>query len=439
MNAVLTMLTNRARFESARAPGELNEMHRLFWVGVRYGISTLGPLSVSGAHFLAALIFLQVLSQNDFGLVAFLLIVVPFCLSMSGALLAASVAIALNRTSELSEAQVSTHLKMNLIFSGVALLGTGALMLVSNTPIVIAVLMALYGGVMTLRYFARSLAYLNDDAASPITADLMYAALLIGTLGTLWATGTLTLFTGAAAMLVAGAASIAAFGRDYLIRQFVRLGDGSILAYGPIWRDLTRWSMLGVVMTEMTGNAHAYLVTFLSGPQAFAILAVGALLTRPVSLVVSALPDMERPVMARAIAKRDIAGALRSVKEFRTAAGAVWVATLLLAGLLLLWFPTVVLKDGVALHDMAVVLGFWAAIQGVRAWRTPPSVLLQAAGELRGLAHASAKSCIASLIATLALLLAFGPIFSLGGVLIGDLVMTADIARLTRNWKRQYA
>lgn len=439
MNALLTTLTDHAKFESARAPGELGELRRLFWVAVRYGISTLGPVSVSGAHFLAALIFLQVLSRADFGLVAFLLIVVPFCLSMSGALLAASIATTLSRSNELGEAEVSTHLKMNLIFSALAILGTGALMLFSNAPIAVAALMALYGGVMTLRWFARSFAYLKDDAASPITADLTYASLLVGALGALWFTGTLTLFTGAAAMLVAGATSVAAFGRAYLIRQFVRLGKGSVLAYGPIWRDLTRWSMLGVVMTEMTGNAHAYLVTFLSGPQSFALLAVGALLMRPVSLVLSALPDMERPVMARAIAKRDIAGALRSVKEFRTAAGAVWLATLGLVGLLLLWFPTVVLKDGFGFRDVIIVLGFWAAIQAVRTWRTPPSVLLQAAGELRGLAHASAKSCIASLIATLALLLAFGPIFSLGGVLIGDLVMTADIARLTRKWKRQYA
>ena len=55
----------------------------------------------------------------------------------------------------------------------------------------------------------------------------------------------------------------------------------------------------------MTVNAHAYLVTFISGPGPFALLAVGQMLMRPASLVQSALPDLERPAMTRAIAAKD--------------------------------------------------------------------------------------------------------------------------------------
>ena len=72
----------------------------------------------------------------------------------------------------------------------------------------------------------------------------------------------------------------------------------------PIWQEFARWAVFGVVLTEFTANAHAYLVTFISGPKAFAVLALGSLLMRPASLVLSALPDIERPRMARKIGQR---------------------------------------------------------------------------------------------------------------------------------------
>ena len=75
--------------------------------------------------------------------------------------------------------------------------------------------------------------------------------------------------------------------------------------YLPIFRDVTRWSLAGAVLTELTVNAHAYLVTFIAGPGAFALLALGMLLMRPASLMQSALTDLERPAMARAIGAKD--------------------------------------------------------------------------------------------------------------------------------------
>jgi hypothetical protein len=62
--------------------------------------------------------------------------------------------------------------------------------------------------------------------------------------------------------------------------------------------------------------------------------------------------------------------------------------------------------------------------------------LLQAAGEFRALARTTYLSSAVSVLATLALLLAFGPIVSLAGILAGDIVMTAQIHRAVRRWRR---
>ena len=145
--------------------------------------------------------------------------------------------------------------------------------------------------------------------AAAIASDIVYSLLLVAGLAHLGvrAPGELHCMAARCCWLAALLALVP-FGRGFFRDQFAALARAA-RALWPIFRDLTRWSLLGVMLTELTVNAHAYLVTFISGPGSFALLALGMLLMRPASLVQSALPDLERPVMTRAIAASDIAGA----------------------------------------------------------------------------------------------------------------------------------
>jgi hypothetical protein len=190
-----------------------------------------------------------------------------------------------------------------------------------------------------------------------------------------------------------------------------------------------------VVLTEVTVNAHAYLVTFISGAQSFALLALGMLLMRPASLVQSALPDLERPAMARAIAAQDMMGLARIQRHFFYGLALAWLANMLVCALLLAFFPMLVLKKG---YDLKAVIGvaiISAVIMAVRAWRTPLAVLLQAAGQFKRLAGIGTVSGTISVAATLILLLSFGPIASLGGILLGELVIVVRVYQMARDWK----
>ncbi len=404
-------------------------------VALRYGISSFGPIAISGAHFLASILFLHALSRAEFGLLSFLFVVVPLCLSISGALVGVSVSRVAARTHGLRDAELATHLKVNLLFSAAAGACVFALLFLSHSPMIAALEFGTYAALMTLRWFGRNVCYAVGTPTKVAVSDLSYAGSLIAGLGGLYAVHGLDADHAALVLLAASAAGLAALGHGFLRQLLWPAREGSLQAFGKIWRELTRWSVLGVFLTELTANAHVYLVTFAFGPASFALLAIGSLLMRPVVLVLSALPDLERPEMARRIVASDKAGALRSVKEFRTAAGAVWLATLLLAGAVLMWFPHLVLKHGYDESQVLVVLAFWGAITAVRVARTPESVLLQAAGEFRALASASGWSSLASLTVTLLLMLSFGPIASLGGILFGDLVMTARIFALSHRWK----
>jgi putative peptidoglycan lipid II flippase len=227
-------------------------------------------------------------------------------------------------------------------------------------------------------------------------------------------------------------------GRDFFAAQSSALFHGRLSPYTDIFRDVTRWALMGVVLTEMTVNAHVYLVTFISGSGSFALLALGMLLLRPASLVQSALPDLERPRMTRQIAAQDWHGLSRTRREFGVGLVLMLLATLALDGGLLAWYPGLILKKGYSLHAAVTVTAICGIIMAVRALRTPPAVEMQAAGSFRELAFIGTKSSVISLLATLALLLAFGPLASLGGVLCGEVAMLVESRRLMRRWEHAH-
>ena len=67
---------------------------RLARMAGRYSLSAIGPVAVSGAHFLASLIILHHMTRAEFGQFSFLLVIVPFGISLSSGLLGAPLVIA---------------------------------------------------------------------------------------------------------------------------------------------------------------------------------------------------------------------------------------------------------------------------------------------------------------------------------------------------------
>jgi O-antigen/teichoic acid export membrane protein len=412
----------------AKVPSSLLQVVR------RYSLSTAGPAMVSAAHFLASLVFLRNLSAHEFGLFSFVMVVVSFGMSLSGAL----IVVPINQS--LLSGDTTTRpacFRMNwLVVTGFALVLALALW-VSEAPLRESLILGLYGAVFAGRWFARSLAYIDGRAGVVIVSDTLYSLLLMTGLIALVLAHRLTFQHGSEALLLAGVVSLLPFGRAFFASQIEALRQGSFRDYLPVFRDVSRWAVIGVIFTEVTVNIHAYLVTFYSGADAFALLALGMLLMRPAALVQSSLPDRERPAMARAIARGDHKGVAAMVRYFFYGICAVWMVNIVLCVGLLEFFPELVLKKGYSAHDVIIVVAISAVIMLLRALRTPLAVLLQAAGEFKALAGLGVQTGMVSLVATATLLLAFGPIASMGGVLIGEVVVVARCAALVTGWKRK--
>jgi O-antigen/teichoic acid export membrane protein len=401
---------------------------------LRYGMSAAGPVAVSGAHFIASLIFLRNLSAHEFGLFSFVMVVVSFGMSLNVSLIAVPI------TRHLVTGEASTRptcFQMNwLVCGGFAALLFAAL-LASGAPLQEAIMLALFAGVFTFRWFARCFAYVDGRMGAAIRSDLAYSVLMIGSLGLLALTRHVTFTLGSEMLLLSALLALTPFGLAFFRTQFAAM-RGNPKAYWPIFRSLTRWSLMGVVLTEVTVNAHAYLVTFTSGPSSFALLALGMLLMRPAALMQSALPDLERPAMARAIAAKDMMALSRIQRHFTWGLTAAWAGNMLLCAALLAFFPLLILKKGYGLHEVIMVAIISAVIMAIRALRTPLAVLLQAAGQFKELARIGVVSGSISVTATLALLLAYGPIASLGGILLGELVILERVNTMARDWKRAH-
>jgi O-antigen/teichoic acid export membrane protein len=404
----------------------------------RYGFSTCGPVATSGAHFLASLLFVRTLPANEFGLFSFVLVIVPFCMSMIAALAVIPVTRSLAAPQAQRAGIIALCLKLNLLLSILAALAVFALLMLAGARPASAALLALFGGILTARWFARCFAYVKGNLGAAVASDFSYALVLLAGLAALAWTRQVSLDSAACILVLAGLAGLAPLGQEYFREQWASVRMARIQDYGPIFRDVTSWSLLGVVFTEATVNAHAYLVTFLAGPGAFALLALGMLMMRPISLVQGALPDLERPAMTQAIAAGDRQSLSRISRQFLAVLLAMWVVSAALAGGLLLWFPQLLLKKGYPVQDVLWVTLISAAIMMVRNFRTPLAVMLQAAGEFKALAGIGVKSCIVSVTVTTGLLMALGPIASLGGILAGELVILIAARRLSRTWMARH-
>jgi len=420
------------------APGSFGRQ-KLVQLAGRYSLSAIGPIATSGAHFAASLIFLHRMEQAEFGLFSFLLVIVPFGLSISSGLLCAPLVSAIGKPGTVGEGERAAFRAVNRVFALIVGLVTAVLMYTSKAGDWASVLLGFYGATMAMRWFSRSNAYYHSHPLRASGSDLIYSVFLVAGLLVLMAIDQLSMEFASCVLLGSALLSLLPFGWKFLRLQLLPLEKNAFRLYGPIWRDITRWSLMGVALSEITANAHAYVVTFFAGAQSFAVLAAGALLMRPLMLVMTALPDRERPVMGHALARGDIKSAFTTMNEFRIASAVAWLGTVVLSIGILVWFPQLIVRTGFDYREVVVVVALWALIVAVRAARTADATFLQAACEFNGLARAALPAGIASLAMTLVLLLIVGPVASLGGILAGELVTSVNIFALMRKWKRDHA
>ncbi|GLV27633.1 hypothetical protein TomTYG75_01600 [Sphingobium sp. TomTYG75] len=399
----------------------------------RFGLASLSSAIVSVSHLAVQLFSIHHLGTAAIGTLAFLLVIIQFGYSLSNALISTPYTIAVNQDDDADHKSFDFFFPVNLLLAASQGLICAAIAWATASPAA-AAMFGLAGTLSLVRWFGRSNAYAHHRPARAARSDLAYAGTIV--VGLLVASRTGADLASIGAMLVvASIAGLLPFGLSYLRRHFRMRPTRALSAYRPVWREQSGWTLVGVLSTEATSNAHSYIVTLLAGPAAFAPVAVGMLFFRPVNVCITALTQLERPRMTRAVARGDHDAAITSERIFMGALLFLWVGTCALAVVVLFIFPQLILKPTLDWQLVAIAVGLCALLSLVQCVQTPMSVMTQARKAFRPLAHQSLRSCGVGIVAVTLLTLAVAPIFSIAGVVLSQLVMMLGIWQLDRKWR----
>jgi hypothetical protein len=402
---------------------------------VKYAMATVGPVGSAVAQFALSLVLLHRIGAAEFGAFSFLLVTSQLSWGVWSALFCAPLPILMvAKTGDSRNRLFACLLATSL--AGALALGVAFMMLGIALGIgaAAAATFGVYAACALIRWYARAQAYARGAAIRTVASDIAYSISLLIGVGLIFFFENATLEAAYWVLLLSAAIGLVPFGKEFLSEQFFKVSARSIKNYPEIWRQHSGWSLLGVLTTEATANAHVYIVTFFYGPSAFAPLAASALVIRPINVTMNALTEFERVQMANQIAEGQIDSALAAAQIFRVSLCAALLVNIVAILLIFRIAPRLIFPPRYDLHTLAIAAALWIGVSAVRVLRAPEGVLMQAAGEFRALATASVLSCIGSVAGVGFLLFAAGPLWSIAGILFGELLVAIWIWKLTRRW-----
>jgi hypothetical protein len=397
---------------------------------VRRAASAAGPISAAAAQFLLSLVLLGRLDVAEFGRFSFLIVVSQFSVGLWSALFAAPllVSVAQRRTDGdcADAAAIAGAAFLAQAPAGIAFFIVG---LAVGVGPVTAATYAGFGMLFLTRQFGRAWELAHQGSLRVVVSDLVYGAVLIGGAGVLAARAAVSLQAAVSSILAATVAAL--FPLTGLLGLVLRPGQGLVRrgGYGQIWRRDSRWSLAGVLTTELTVNCHSYLVVGLRGAAAFAPIAATALLIRPITVGINALVEFERARFARLLAQGRLTEVNAGRRSLHLLLLGLWAATALLAMALVTSAPRLVFHGKFTGETMAVGTALWLAVGLARGLHSPEGAILQAAGRFRYLSAISAVTCVISLVFVTGLIFAVGPLWSIAGVAIGEGVFAIALWR----------
>ena len=397
---------------------------------VRYATAATGPVLVAGAQFLFMVMQLSRVSVTDYGRLAFVIVVGQFAVGVWGALFSAPLVLAASeRRHDMAASCAAIAQASFWALLPAGLLATAAAMAV-GMPTLPAVLLGVYTALMLLRQFVRAWRLAHHAPLAATGSDVVFGVvLLIALVLSLTIRGDSLIVATLPLLCAAMAGLLVILPRTDLpapagIRTMWR-------GYRAIWSRDSRWALFGVLTTEMTVNSHSYLVVAVFGADAYAPIAATALMIRPMTVLINALIEFERPRFARELAEHRLGDAAASRRQMHYVLGAAWLISLAAAMLFLSTVPQLLFHnrfDGSILFTGTLL---WFAVVLARGLHAPEGVIQQAGGHFRALAWVSAWTSGVSVAAVTVALICHQPLWSIAGIVLGEGCFALALRRST--------
>ena len=148
------------------------------------------------------------------------------------------------------------------------------------------------------------------------------------------------------------------------------------------------------------------------------------------------LAEYERARMGRLIGVQPRTAVFASIWSFRWLLLLAWIGTAVIAAAVLIFDPGFLFPANYQLPMIVLGTVLWFGVAAARVLRTAESVLLQSAGEFRPLANASVISAVVSAVAVAVLVPWVGVLWSIAGIMLGELVYALFIWKALLGWLR---
>ncbi|WP_333838349.1 hypothetical protein [Novosphingobium sp.] len=391
-----------------------------------------GPLIFSGSGFFASFLVQRASSLHDFGVFAFVQVVLATGMALSNGLVTVPAA------SQIAQGGLFDDVERVFVPTvwGISLMGSLMLIPViwsagaSSGVLVASALLAL---ATWSRYAFRALALVGQQRKEARNSDvaygLVYCLLLVGAAiirleSIVWFL-TLQIF----ASILSGIPirqvwlRLPNFSRDCYISyvaRFKRTGAGSLLS-----------SIFG----QISSSSHAYLTTLFLSPAAFAPIALATLTFRPLGVVLTGVMQFETPRIAASLRDQsDQSSIIKLLRDLFFIMAIVWVLNCLLAFPIAYWSDRLFASRGYEASQVRIAIFLMAILVFFRALREPHTALLAVSGANLHLAKFSGICSVLTLSLVIIFALTFknnSPLTILGPV-IGEIVNFLAVLSLSR-------
>jgi hypothetical protein len=193
-------------------------------------------------------------------------------------------------------------------------------------------------------------------------------------------------------------------------------------------------ALIGVVTVEATANAHSYLIILTLGPAALAPIAAAALFLRPMTLIQSSLAQIERPRLAKAIAKHDGDLVQQLMAPFYRYSIYAFVCNVVVVAAVALWQPAWLWPEQSSWQAFVWIGCLVVATNFFRSLRVPASTLVQCHDDFTFLARVTVVSSVVTIPCVILMMSWFGVLGALTAILVGELLVTLPI--MQRSWQQ---
>lgn len=398
-----------------------------------YALAAAGPFLVAIANFTLSFATLRLESSAAFGTFVFLFAAATFLIALSGALFSAPLQALFHGDSQATTSVVRAASMAAMPAAPIyALLGCAM-----GLGLTFGLCYGVFAAFTILRSVGRAWCYLTDQRWRVTRSDATYAVVTVSAFAAIHASGSMAAGDAVYVALALGSLiATAGLGRGFAAEVW-RSRKARLRDYRKVWRDQSRWSLLGVSANEAAANAQLYLLALLAGTATVAPIAASALLMRPINVVQNAMTDFERARIAQSLATRAFDETYRSVRLFRHMLLLLWAGTIIVAALILTFRPELIIPNGYDLASVTLATTLWAAVWLIIAIQVPHNVLLQAAGDFRTLARASVCAAMVSVAGMLIAIAAGHPTWTVAALVPGWLVSTTMIFGAARQLRRR--